>query len=127
MGTLSAHVSEELEKLAKSAAKERSRGKMSAYIAELIENDVSGAVGSLPTASSADCLEALCKSFAPTYASDMAARCDGVDQPKALEAVLKLYAVGMLDLSDEFLRASYPLRVAEEGGSGYKAGKTPPV
>lgn len=123
MGTLSAHVSEELEKLAKAAAKERSRGKMSAYIAELIERDVSGGSQSLPTAADADCLVGLCEAFAPTYAKEMRERVAGVDQPKALEMLLKQYAAGLLGLSDEFLRSSYPKAAEDGGGYGEKPAK----
>lgn len=98
----------------------------SGFLQEMVQGDMAGQGSSLPDASVEDCLVALCEAFAPTYAKEMRERVEGVDQPKALEMLLKQYATGMLGLSDEFLRSSYPL--AAEDGPGYKGsgGKPPP-
>lgn len=88
----------------------------SSFLQSMVDADMKGTGPDLPDASIADCLVALCERFAPTYANEMRERVEGVDQPKALEMLLKQYAAGMLGLSDEFLRSSYPLKAAEDGG-----------
>jgi hypothetical protein len=102
---------------AQKAADARQGGNLSRYVNELLAAASRGQpVQGLPAATSPACLVDLCERFAPTYANEMRERVEGVDQPKALEYLLKQYAVGMLGLSDEFLRSSYPLSAAEPGG-----------
>lgn len=89
MGTLSAHLPDDLEKLAKKRAAEKARGKMSAYLGDLIRADLKGEQPEMPKATDPNCLERLTAIFAPAWQRDMSTRCENVDQPKTVEALLK--------------------------------------
>ncbi len=79
-------------------------GNLSKYMQSLVEADIAG--GSVPRADNLDCLVTLAEGFAPTYVEEMRKQCEGVDQAKALELLLKLVALGKLDISREFMMAA---------------------
>lgn len=72
---------------------------MSRYLNELLEAAANGRpLVNMPSAKNAVCLVELCERFAPTYAKDMAERCEGVDQPKALNKILEAIAENKISM-----------------------------
>lgn len=81
-----------------------SHGSRSDYIRELITADMQP--DKLPGTADSDCLVRLCEAFAPTYTGEMRKMVNGLDQPKALESLLKLFATGAMALKPSFLLAA---------------------
>lgn len=90
-------------------------GNRSRPIYEYVEGEMAGR-HTLPSAKDPDCLVKLCEMFRPSYVPDMRERCEGEDQPKLLEELLRLFAVGAIRP-----RANPPaaLSMAAEDGSEY--------
>lgn len=69
-------------------------GNLSRYVQKLVSQDL-GLPSGMPDANNKNCLVDLCERFAPTWVGEMRKRCESVgDQPKALEALLKVFAGG---------------------------------
>lgn len=96
-------------------------GNRSRPIYEFVEAEMAGS-HAIPDAKDPECLVKLCEMFRPSYVPDMRDRCEGEDQPKLLEELLRLFAVGAIRPK---ANPEPRLEMAAEDGLAYPAKKKP--
>lgn len=92
---------ETLEK-AKVVADDRYKGNVSALIDEALRAYMAGSI-LIPDSKDPQCLVKLCEQFVSFLAPTMRRTCESRDQPRILGAFLANFALGKIDISEDFL------------------------